>query len=723
MIKNSTGKRFFILLIVLTSLISSPCFSETEEKKVGLVLSGGGALGIAHVGVLKMIEKYDIPIDYITGTSMGAIVGALYASGYTASEIESIIRAIDWLPLLSDKKERKTIDINDRELYEKNIFTLHFKKGKLQIPEGAVYGQNVYNLLSMLTWHVRDIDDFSKLPIPFKCIGTDLQTGEAVVLENGSLVDAVRASMAIPTVFSSIEINNRLLVDGGVVRNIPVSDIKRMGSDITIVSDVGTPLYSKEELRSLLTVFDQLTKLTFSTANEYELSLADRIITFDLKDFSIASFTESSEILERGDEAAALHEEYFKKLSEELKRKRTTVKPEEKPFKAGKIIIKGNSRTSDEDIKKALGIKENETVSKENLTGAVSSLYGTGDYSLIRYTAKNDTLSLNLNEAPPEINSFGINYNNYDGASILLNTKAEGFLIDSSTARFKLKLGENYLLGINYSIPVLDSLFDLGFGGDLYRRDFYLYDEAGNKNSRIYSDFYTLSTSLEYSLFKNSKTGIFYDYNFITFKEEISPDEIDEDLRYFNTGIYTKIDTLSMPVYPDRGVLIDLRAEYISFSDYFSEIPVLNNSIEDYFQIKTETEMYLPVLDFITLKLSGDAGISDFGNNGSAGFFIGGFTGDIGKNFISFKGLYPGDIASENIISAEAAVNIYLKKYLVLSPFYSMLFYQFPDRTKDLYSFGTSFAVITPIGPIEAAAAKAESKDFPVIYINIGFNF
>ena len=134
------------------------------------------------------------------------------------------------MPLLSDKKERNTIDINDRELYEKNIFTLHFKKGKLQLPEGAVYGQNVYNFLSSLTWHVRDIDDFSKLPIPFKCIGTDLQTGEAVVLEEGNLVDAVRASMAIPTVFSSIEINNRLLVDGGVVRNIPVSDIKRNGS-------------------------------------------------------------------------------------------------------------------------------------------------------------------------------------------------------------------------------------------------------------------------------------------------------------------------------------------------------------------------------------------------------------------------------------------------------------------------------------------------------------
>ena len=150
---------------------------------------------------------------------------------------------------------------------------------------------------------------------------------------------------------------------------------------------------------------------------------------------------ESSEILKKGDEAAALHEEYFKKLSEELKRKRTTLKPDEKPFKAEKIIITGNSRTSYEDINKVLGIEENETVSNKELTRAVSLLYGTGDYRLIRYTAKDDTLSLNLIESPPETNSFGINYNNYDGASLLLNTKTEGFLVDSSTARFKLKLG------------------------------------------------------------------------------------------------------------------------------------------------------------------------------------------------------------------------------------------------------------------------------------------
>ncbi len=290
--------------------------------------------------------------------------------------------------MLSDKKKENTIDINDRELFEKNILSLHFEKGKLKLPEGAVYGQKVYNLISLLTWHVREIDDFSKLPIPFKCVATDIQSGEAVVLESGNLADAVRASMSIPSVFSPVEIDNRLLVDGGVIRNIPVSDIKRMGADIAIVSDVGTPMYSKEELKSLFTVFDQLMKLTFSTSNEYELSLADRIISYNLKGYSIASFLESNEIMQIGDEAARGHEDYFKKLSSELNIKRTTLKPEEKQFTAEEIEISGNIRTDEKYILKNLGIKKNEVITKEKLIKSVSSLYGTGDFNLIRYRAK-----------------------------------------------------------------------------------------------------------------------------------------------------------------------------------------------------------------------------------------------------------------------------------------------------------------------------------------------
>ncbi len=721
---NKYCTRFLLMISILLHITVSPAFSQQEERKVGLVLSGGGALGIAHIGVLKMIEKYDIPVDYITGTSMGAIIGALYASGYKASEIEEIIKSIDWIPLLSDRKERKTTDLNDRELFEKNILMLHFNRGKLSIPEGAVYGQNVYNLISGLTWHVREIDDFSELPIPFKCIATDLQTGEAAVLERGNLADAVRASMAIPTVFSPIEINNHLLVDGGVVRNIPVSDIKKMGADIAIVSDVGTPLYSKEELKSLLTVFDQLIKLTFSYSNEYELSLADRVISYDLKDYSIASFLKSSEIVEKGDEALLDHEEYFRSLAAELGRKKTAEKPEEKPFLAERIEIKGNKHTEENKIIRILGIEKDTAVTKEKLEKAVSSLYGTGDFNLIRYSARDNTLSLDLNEAPSEVNTFGINYNNYDGASLLMNSRAKSLFIEDSTTRFKLKLGRNYLAGLKYSIPVLYDYFDLGVEGKLFRRDFYFYDEEGNKESRIFSDFYTISNTLEYDYFKSLKTGIFFDYNFITLKDEISPDEIDEDVAYFNTGTYLKLDTTNNSMFPDSGIFFYMRGEYVSFDDYFSDFSLSGGSdVTDYFQIKAKSELYIPLFSFISLNPSFEAGISEFNGRESAGFFVGGFRNDIDKNFISFKGVYPGDIMEKNVISAEASANIYLNRIMVLSPFFSRLFYRFPDNPETLYSFGTSLALITPLGPIEAAAAKAESKKLPVIYINVGFNF
>ena len=712
-----------LFFIIISMLISFPAYSQKEDEKIGLVLSGGGALGMAHIGVLKMIEKYDIPIDYITGTSMGAIIGALYASGYTAAEIETIITSIDWIPLLSDRKERNTIDINDRELFEKSIITLHFEQGKLKLPEGAIYGQNIYNLLSELTWHVRNIDDFTKLPIPFKCLATDLQTGEAVVLEEGNLVDAVRASMAIPSVFSPIESGNRLLVDGGVVRNIPVSDIKRMGADITIVSDVGKPYYSKDELDSLLTVFDQMIKLTFSTANEYELSLADRVITYDLKDYSIASFTENRGIIEKGNEAAADHEEYFRRLSEDFKRRKKTEKPEGKPFIAKHIEIEGNQRIDKETIIRDLGIKTGSEISKEELTHAVSMLYGTGDYDLIRYSAKENTLSMIINEAPGEINSFSVNYNNDESAGVLLNARARGFFLENSTARLKLKLGENYMISLNYSIPVLFNMFDLGFETKYDRKEFYHYDEDGEKIAQIYSDFYTASSFLEYSFFNSFKAGFNAAYNLITYKDQIAPDKIDEDIRFFNTGIYFKLDSMNRSIYPDKGVFMDFKGEYVSFDDFFEIIFEDNRNVKDYFQIKSETEICIPLSSFLTFKPSVSAGFSQFGGNDSAGFFIGGFTENIDKSFISFKGIFPGDINSENAVSSEASVNIMLNKAIVLSPFFSRLYYQIPDDTETISSFGSTLALITPIGPIEIAAAKADVKDFPVFYINIGFNF
>ena len=183
-------KAILLLLLILYSADlygadNQPDISSASQTMpaVGLVLSGGGACGMAHIGVLKAIEKYNIPVDYITGTSMGAIIGILYSCGYSALEIEAIVEGIDWDALLYDRIKRKDINHRDRDIYEKSVIRLEVENRKIKLPEGLSYGQNACSMLSKLTWGQRYIRDFSKLPIPFKCIATDIQTGEAVVLE------------------------------------------------------------------------------------------------------------------------------------------------------------------------------------------------------------------------------------------------------------------------------------------------------------------------------------------------------------------------------------------------------------------------------------------------------------------------------------------------------------------------------------------------------------
>ena len=718
-----------LLLITLLLTISIPLPAEEESKKVGLVLSGGGALGMAHIGVLKMIEKYEIPIDYITGTSMGAIIGALYASGYSASEIEEIIDSIGWIDLLSDKTERKYRALADREQFEKSIILLNFEKLKPKLPEGLIYGQNIYNLLSLLTWHVREIKDFRDLPIPFKCVATDIQTGEAVVLEKGNLVDAVRASMAIPSVFSAIEIDGKLLVDGGVVRNIPVSDVKEMGADIVIASDVSTPRYSKEELDSFPIVIDQLIKLRFSTHDDYEKSLADLVIIHDLKDYNISSFLDSRKIIESGEETALINEDYFRQLSLKINRRRNiTVPPDNKPARIDRINVTGNIHIPDMEIMTRLGIKENSLITREELNEAVANLYGTGDYSLIRYyfTANSsyNILNLDVKESTKQVISFGINYNNYDNASFLINTTVKDLGIDGSRIRLKTKLSENYLVNLRYSIPVLFDFFDLGADGEIYRKDFYSYDNKGNRESKIFSDFYSYSFFLEH-LFSNSITaGISWENSYINIKDDISLYDVEEDVSYSTLGFYAKADTLDRIPYPRKGFNTENYLEYVSVSDYFSDSSFAEaKSIDNFMQIKSKTEIYFPLFSFLTLSTSGSVCLSGLDSADSIGFFTGGFTDDIEKNFIAFKGLFPGDMMVEDLATAEAALNIYLRNSLVATPFYSRLMYDIFDSCGDIYSYGISLALITPIGPVEIAGAKAESKDFPVFYFNIGFNF
>jgi len=231
----------YLLLAAVFILPAEYALCQNQDPgtrpKIGLVLSGGGAKGLAHIGVIRAMEKAGLTPDYITGTSMGSIVGALYAIGYTADDIEDIVRDVDWDAILSNEIPLNQITYEEKSYYGRYIAELPVKGIKVGLPRGLIEGQKLSERLSRITRPAHDIENFHNLPIPFACVATDIATGEPVVLNHGSLPEALRASMAIPTFFTPVEIDSNLYVDGGVVRNFPVQEAKSMGADIVIGTD------------------------------------------------------------------------------------------------------------------------------------------------------------------------------------------------------------------------------------------------------------------------------------------------------------------------------------------------------------------------------------------------------------------------------------------------------------------------------------------------------
>ena len=254
---------FWLLLVALQAGIAvaaePAAIAPPERPRIGLVLSGGGSRGLAHVGVLQALEEQHIPIDAIVGTSMGAVVGGLYASGKTAAEIDTFMRGIDWSVAFRDRPARDTLNFrrkqDDREFLVR--FPLGIQSGNFRVPRGLIQGQRLTQTLRLETLPVASIEDFDELPTPFRAIAADLETGERVVLEGGDLTSAMRASMSAPGVFAPVEIEGRLLVDGGLVENLPVDVAKAMGVDIVIAVDVGFQPVGRKELTSALAVSNQ----------------------------------------------------------------------------------------------------------------------------------------------------------------------------------------------------------------------------------------------------------------------------------------------------------------------------------------------------------------------------------------------------------------------------------------------------------------------------------
>ena len=311
---KKAGKAAWLAAISLSVAFGAIAQEAVPERgpgrpRIGLVLSGGGARGAAHIGVLKVLEENRVPVDAIAGTSMGAVVGGLYASGLTASDIERIMTSVDWQGAFSDRPARK--DLNFRRKLEDQTYLVKFPLGlkgrKFRLPRGLVQGQKLSQILRGLTLPVAQVQSFDDLAIPFRAIATDIVTGDRVVLDHGDLATAMRASLSAPGVFAPVEAEGRLLVDGGLSSNLPIDVAREMGVDLLIVVDCGFPLLERGKLDSVATVSSQMLAILIRhNTSAQRKSLTDRDVIIDpaLGDFSSLDFTEHARAMKIGEEAA-----------------------------------------------------------------------------------------------------------------------------------------------------------------------------------------------------------------------------------------------------------------------------------------------------------------------------------------------------------------------------------------------------------------------------------
>ncbi|MFC1508185.1 patatin-like phospholipase family protein [Candidatus Omnitrophota bacterium] len=391
---------FFILAIFFLSIFFNNPGTQAEivkkgedRPKIGLVLGGGGARGAAHVGVLKVLEESRVPIDYIVGTSMGSVVGGLYASGYSPEEIGTLLSEVDWQDMFSDRPKENMLSFRNKEdLQRLAAFELGLKKGKIVFPAGIIAGQKLSFMLQKLTLHTIGIDHFDDLKIPYRAVAADAVTGEEVVFDRGNLGEAIRSSMSVPGAFPPVKVGGRLLIDGGLVKNVPVETAKEMGADIIIAVDVGSPMLKEEELNSLIDVTNQMLNILFMQNVEESLALLtdkDLLIRPELGEITSSDFMRAPEAIKLGEEGARESIDKIRRYSVgetdykhyiAFKRKAT-----EKPIKVDFVKVKKPARVHPKMIKERIKTKPGDELDIDKLEEDLTQVYAIGDFETVDF--------------------------------------------------------------------------------------------------------------------------------------------------------------------------------------------------------------------------------------------------------------------------------------------------------------------------------------------------
>ena len=731
-----------------------------SAKKVGLVLSGGGAKGFAHIGALKVIEEAGVKIDYIGGTSIGAIIGALYASGYSATQLDSIFKSTDFNNLIQDNLPRSAKTFYEKEDSERYALTLPFNKFKISIPTAYSRGQNIYNLLVRLLYHVKDVRKFNDLPIPFVCIATDVETGEEVILNKGYLPEAIMASGTLPSLFEPARLDGKILIDGGVVNNYPIEKVKDMGADVIIGIDVQHDLSDRESLLSATEILLQINNFR-SVADMVEKSKKTNIyIRPDIEDYTVLDFDKGNAIMKIGEKAAQEKYAELKELSNKKNKKTTEIINDKDKFIVNRLVIKGNNKNYSRGyIKGKLRFELGNKITFEKLQQGISNLSATGNFQSIRYqlisSGGSEDLILKLEENPTKtFMRLGAHYDNLYKSAAILNFTHKKLLMQDDFASFDFILGDNLRYNFQYYV---DKGSYWGFGitsrfndfetevdFDILRENFDV-NNVPNLNTinlgvtdftnqmylqTVWQEEFAFTLGLEHKFLKystrtldNLSNGTINTLNQL--RVGGNGRTLFEKSNFYSTYGQVTYDTYDDKYFPTKGFYFNGDFHFYVLSSDF------NQNFKEFSVTKGKIGLAFPIMDKLSLNIAAETGFKlGTSNVTTFDFILGGYGTNLINNFVPFLGYDFLSIPGNSHIKADAKLNF---EFIPKNHF--MAFANFANVEDDLFRTGEWFSKPTFtgyalgygwesfIGPVKVLYSWSPEVNQANFFFSIGYWF
>lgn len=730
-------------LLLLLLVLSTAVFSQEKDRpKVGLILSGGGAKGFAHIGVLKVLEEAGVKIDYIGGTSMGAIVGGLYASGYNARQIDSIFKATDFDALLQDFIPRSSKNFYGKRNDELYAVSLPFNKFRIGIPSALSKGLYNYNLLTKLTHNVRHVRDFNQLPIPFLCIATDIETGNQVVLDKGYLPQAMAASAAFPSLFSPVEIDGKLLIDGGVVNNYPIDEIKELGADFIIGVDVQDDMKDRKSLNDATRILVQISNLGMIQRMKESAKATDIYIKPDISNYGVISFDEGQEIVRKGEEAAfAVYEKIKAIANQQNPYRRPDAKVCTDSIQVSKISLGKLDDFTRAYVLGKLRFRPGKKISYDDLKLGIDNLSASQNFSTISYslekTAENsDELRINLTENTTRAYlKFGAHYDGLYKTGILTNLTYKKLLLKNDVASLDVILGDNIRYNFDYYI---DNGFYFSFGfKSKYSRfsrnvatdfsDGELLEQLGLNTLNVDFSDLTNQAYIQTIFVQKFLVGAGVELKHLKIKSETlqDTDPVFENSNYLSLFGYLKYDSFDNKYFPKKGWYFsgDFQS-YVESSNY-------RNDFTRFSTLKGDAGIAHTFCKKLTVKLQAEAGMA-IGED-SVPFFdfvLGGYGFSPIINIRPFYGYDFLSVGGDSYIKATATADweFYKKNHLNFAVNAANIgdrIFESSDWISEQKRIGyaVGYGLESIIGPIEVKYTWSPDVGHGYTWFSIGFWF